>query len=374
MRITILQGAFFPVPTLLGGAVEKMWFRLGQEFAACGHDVVQVSRAHPDLAETELIDGVRHVRVHGYGQPANGLYLKWLDLLYTRRAVRHLPLDCDIVVTNTFWAPLLLPQRLRQRAYVDVARMPKGQCRWYSQAARLRANSTPVAEAIRAELPASQHGRVRMIPNPLPFNPLTQLDVADKLPQVLYAGRIHPEKGLDLLVQASQGLPPEWTLHLVGPWQTEQGGGGEAYLQRLHQLAPPGKVHFHGPVHEPALLARHYQQARLFAYPSVAEKGETFGLAPLEAMAHGCVPVVSDLACFKDFIKDGVNGRIFNHRTPNATQSLERLLLILAEDTLSCQRLAHAAFQVNASHAPGRIAEVFLKDFETLVYVPAVDA
>jgi glycosyltransferase involved in cell wall biosynthesis len=367
MRITILQGAFFPVPPLLGGAVEKMWFRLGKEFAARGHEVVQVSRAHPQLAGEEMLDGVRHVRVRGYDQPANGMHLKLLDLLYTLRAVRRVPKDSDIVVTNTFWAPWLLPKRLRSRAYIDVQRMPKGQCRWYRSAARLRANSTPVLEAIRAELPESQHGRVRMIPNPLPFDPLTHLDVAGKEQRVLYAGRIHPEKGLDLLLQASRGLPANWTLHLVGPWQTGQGGGGDAYLQRLRQLAPPGRVHFHGPVHGAAELARHYQQARLFAYPSVAEKGETFGLAPLEAMAHGCVPVVSDLACFKDFIADGVNGRIFDHRTADATQALERLLHNLAEDTGTCERLARAAFQVNASHAPGRIAEEFLEDFAGLI-------
>jgi hypothetical protein len=26
MKITIIQGAFLPVPPLLGGGVEKMWF------------------------------------------------------------------------------------------------------------------------------------------------------------------------------------------------------------------------------------------------------------------------------------------------------------------------------------------------------------
>jgi hypothetical protein len=37
MRITIVQGAFLPVPPVLGGAVEKIWFALGKEFASRGH-------------------------------------------------------------------------------------------------------------------------------------------------------------------------------------------------------------------------------------------------------------------------------------------------------------------------------------------------
>jgi glycogen synthase len=38
----------------------------------------------------------------------------------------------------------------------------------------------------------------------------------------------------------------------------------------------------------------------------VAETGEAFGVAPIEAMAYGCAPLVSNLACFRDFIEDGV--------------------------------------------------------------------
>ena len=44
MKITIVLGAFFPVPPLLGGAVEKVWFALGPEFVRRGHEVVQISR------------------------------------------------------------------------------------------------------------------------------------------------------------------------------------------------------------------------------------------------------------------------------------------------------------------------------------------
>ena len=81
MRITILQGAFLPVPPLRGGAVEKLWFEMGKQFSQQGHIVCHVSRSFPGLAKQEFIEGVRHVRVSGYDTPANGLRLKALDLL-----------------------------------------------------------------------------------------------------------------------------------------------------------------------------------------------------------------------------------------------------------------------------------------------------
>jgi len=45
--------AFLPVPPVMGGAVEKVWFALGQEFARRGHEVVLVSRALSGAGRSE---------------------------------------------------------------------------------------------------------------------------------------------------------------------------------------------------------------------------------------------------------------------------------------------------------------------------------
>jgi glycosyltransferase involved in cell wall biosynthesis len=365
MKICILQGAFFPVPPLLGGAVEKMWFQLGIEFAKLGHEVCQVSRNFKGLPNEEIIAGVRHFRVDGYHQPKLLTWLKILDALYTFRACRRVPLDADVVVTNTFWAPLLVSSRSGRLLYPDIARMPRGQCRFYASAGRLRANSTPVATAIRSELPSQEHHRVSLIPNPLPFTPPEGNPLPDKRPIILYCGRVHPEKGLDLLVRAVDDVPPEWEVRIVGPWETAQGGGGAGYVRELQSLPSGKRVTFVGPVYDPEELSTHYRAAALFCYPSVAEKGETFGLAPLEAMAWGCVPVVSDLECFKDFISDQGNGRVFDHRVPNAPAQLQKILQELTADSFQRQRLAEEALLVRQSHAPARIAQMFLADFES---------
>ena len=367
MKITILQGAFLPVPPQLGGAVEKMWFALGKEFARRGHNVVQVSRAYAAMPAEEWIDGVLHKRVGGYATPTSGVLLKWLDLRYTLRARSAVPPDSDIVITNTFWAPMLLAKHLRRRCMPDVARMPKGQMRFYAAAARLRANSTPVAEAIRQELPASQHARVVMIPNPLPFHEPPTLDLAAKKPVLLYTGRIHAEKGLDLLIQAFQLLKTDWKLQIVGPSEVQAGGSGPAYLESLQRLAAGANVEFTGPLYDAEKLSQRYAEAAIFVYPSVAEQGETFGLAPLEAMAWGCAPVVSDLACFHDFIRPEHNGLVFNHRHPDAVGLLAAAIARLQQDAGLRAALSTQALAVRQSHATSFIAAEFLREFEYII-------
>lgn len=364
MKITIIQGAFLPIPPVLGGGAEKMWYALALEFARRGHEVVYISRTYPGMPDEEWFEGVYHRRIAGYHWPTSLIKLKWLDLLYTRRVRSVVPPDSEIVVSNTFWTPLLLPAALRKRCFIDVARMPKGQMRLYYEAARLRANSTPVATAIRRELPRTQHNRVITIPNPLPFKSLPGIDFAAKKPLFLYTGRIHPEKGLDLLIRAYKSLKTSWKLRIVGPWEDKDGGGGKAYLSHLEKLAGENGIEFTGPVHDIEQLNQHYKEASVFVYPSVAERGETFGLAPLEAMAWGCTPIVSGITCFQDFITHEQNGLIFNQQGPKAVGMLERAMRMLMNDPAYRVKLATKALQVRESHATATIASYFLDAFE----------
>jgi len=371
LKIVILQGAFLPVPPLMGGAVEKMWFILGQKFSESGHEVIHISRRFKHLSTNELIDNVQHIRVAGYETPANLVLLKLLDAIYTIRAIQAAPKDADIVVTNTFWAPIFLPWVTRAKIYVDVARMPKGQMRFY-QKAHLRANSSPVATAIRAELPQALHHKVSMVPNPLPYQAISieQLhsrDLSNKKRIILFCGRVHPEKGLELLNSAIQALPNNWILKIVGPYKTAEGGGGKNYLQSLKNIFDSPKVQFIEPIYDVNQLNMLYKEASIFVYPSIAEKGETFGLAPLEAMAWSAVPVVSDIACFKDFIFHGKNGLIFDHRAENAGEQLKECVLALIHNHEKQEQLANEAIKVNISHSPDNIADLFIADFERLL-------
>lgn len=371
MKITIVLGAFFPVPPLMGGAVEKVWFALGQEFVRRGHTVVQISRAHPDLPAEETIAGVRHLRVRGAVQPRSILWLKWLDLLYSLRVRRILPM-ADILVTNTFWLPILTRTTKRGQVYVHVQRSPKGQMRWYAHVARLLAVSHAVAEQIVAQAPQLR-AKVRVIPNALPFRMDATIQ-AERARTILYVGRVHPEKGIELFLRALSYLPAEmlaaWKVRIVGPHETHLGGGGENFLRAMQTLGQRGgaRVDWPGQIFNPEKLAEEYRNSLVFVYPSVAETGEAFGVAPIEAMAYGCAPFVSNLACFRDFIADGVTGFVFDQRAVEPEKNLARRLADLLG--LSPEQIMRIGAQARAKVAQfdvEPVAQRYLEDFASLL-------
>ena len=368
MKIAIVMGAFLPVPPLMGGAVEKVWFALAQEFARRGHNVVQISRAVPELPRTETIAGVQHIRVRGFDAPASLAWLKVLDLIYSVRARFALPV-ADVIVTNTFWLPMLL-RRSRGLLYVHVARFPKGQMRFYRHASRLQTVSSAVAEAIKTEAPSLKE-KIAVIANPVATTGGQPGSITKREKIIMYAGRLHPEKGVHLLVAAFGRIAAEydeWKLVLVGPWESKFGGGGAAYRDVLEELSQqcPGRVELRAPVFEPGVLEEQLRSARLFVYPSLAEKGETFGLAPLEAMAQGCAVLVSQLACFLDFIRGGETGFVFNHRAPDPVVALQASLAGLLTNEALLAQVAEAAYRKSLEFSVERVADRYLQDFGDL--------
>lgn len=369
MKISIVQGAFLPVPALRGGAVEKIWFALGQEFARRGHEVIHYSRLCDGLPADETIAGVRHLREAGADTPASLPVLKWQDLLYTRRVARRLT-RADVVVTNTFWAPLIFSPPKHGPLWVHVQRYPKGQMLLYRRAARLQTVSTVIARAIVSQAPSTRP-RVCVIANPVPplVAPASRPERDPNL--VLFVGRLHPEKGLELLLQAARiacAAAPALRLRLVGPWETQFGGGGETFRRRLQELAAPlrHQIEFTGPVFDEAVLAAHFASAAVFVYPSLAAKGEASPVAPLEALARGCPVVTSDLACFDDTIGTGRHARRFAHEAPDAVARLAAVLVDLTTDRTAWPAASAAALARAQRFSVERIADEYLAGFAAL--------
>jgi glycosyltransferase involved in cell wall biosynthesis len=306
--------------------------------------------------------------VRGFDAVKNGVLLKVLDLIYSLRVRRTLP-DADILVTNTFWLPLLAADRAKGAVYVHVARMPKGQMRLYGRAARLQGISRAVSAAISAEV-GEARVKVATIPLPLPWTPVPHVPPLGQT--ILYVGRVHPEKGLHLLIDAAARLREEiggWRLRIVGPSAERLGGGGSRHLAELQQRAESAGVvvEWGEPVFGERELRAEYENAGIFVYPSLAERGETFGLAPLEAMSCGRPVVVSDLACFREYVRPGENGRVFDHRAPDPAAELATALrtLLGAEETRA--RYAEAALATAQEFVLARVASRYLEDFEKIV-------
>lgn len=371
MRITCVLGPYLPVPAVRGGAVEKIWLELCKEFARNGHDVTMISRRFQDFPINEMRDGIRHIRVASTDAPASKILYRLHDIIYALRVCRALPAS-EVTVTNSVSLPLLLPRTRAGIIYVSVARFPKGQLGLYKKAHRLQAVSSAVATAIRRQTPVLAE-RVRVIPNTISdtFLRLPNNSPSAKQKEVLYVGRIAREKGLDILIRAFLRMPPdlnEWTLTLLGPSRVESGGDGTSYLNELELLAESQKsrIRFEAPIFNEIALKARLKRAEIFAYPSVAEYGESFGMAPLEAMACGCAVIVSKLPCFADFIDAGENALTFDHKDKSGS-SLADQLITLMKSPETRLRLSESAQCRALSFAPSRIAQMFISDFENLI-------
>jgi len=375
MRINIVLGPFFPVPTVLGGAVEKAHLLLAPLYVAAGHQVAMISRRYGDFAADEVVSGVRHRRVTSFDRsPSMALNLP-KDLIYSLRVAAMLP-AADVTVTNSFFLPLVLPHRKAGKIYVQVGRYPKRQMGLYGRADRIQAVSHAVAEAIVEQTPGAAK-KVVTIGYAIPDIYFDGSGKSRRRKTIVFVGRLAREKGLDLLLKAfarlqrEASLPSleEWTLRIVGPHETSQGGDGEEYLHELKTLAADigPACEFVGPVFNQQSLAAEYHDATVFVYPSRAETGEALPLAPLEAMGAGCAAVVSKLRCFDDYIENGVSGLIFDHRSGQPEVELAAALRRLIEDPALAERIAAAGNRNAQNFSAQVIAEKMLDDFRAIV-------
>ena len=350
--------------------MERIWQSLCAEFARTGHDVTLISRSFGDLPNKETRDGVDYIRVQSIDAPRSKLLYRLFDVVYAARACMALPAS-DLTITNSVSLPLFIPRKRAGKIYVSVARFPKGQIAFYARADRLQAVSRAVANAILSQSP-SIAARVKVVPNALSetFTRLRQHSRGSRRREILYVGRIAREKGLDLLIDAFLKIPGhlDWRLTLLGPSDVADGGDGAEFVAGLQARGrrAQGRIVFESAIFDESTLVARMRAAEIFVYPSIAEQGKSFGMAPLEAMACGCAVVVSALACFRDFVIDGQNALVFDHGDETG-RVLATVLKRLMDSSNLRDALGVAAIYSSEKFDANRVAKLFLGDFAELI-------
>jgi glycosyltransferase involved in cell wall biosynthesis len=347
LRITIVTGFFLPVPAVSGGATERSWYGLARIFASSGHSVTFVSRSWPGPEPSEATPGLRHIRLPGFDHARHLAVNLLLDFAWGLRVSRALP-PADVVICNTISLPVWLRRAKPSAGKVSVmiGRSPKGQVRFYRGVARIYAPSSFVARQLVSEWALA---RTRVIGYPIDWPLLARSAAQVGRPVTIgFVGRLNPEKGIALLVRAARILSgrrdlPDWRLRIVGPSGINEGGGGVGWVEALKKEAAGfsgGRVEWKGPEFDAERLARLYGGMDIFCYPSLAVKGETFGVAVAESMAAGCAVVVSALGCFSDLVTHGETGLVFDHESDDSDRLLADSLGRLLADTALRRDLA----------------------------------
>lgn len=128
---------------------------------------------------------------------------------------------------------------------------------------------------------------VAIIPNGIDI-PDTRQSQRGNMRTLLYLGRIHSIKGLDMLMPAWESIQnrfPEWQLRIVGP----DNGGYLAEMKALASRLGLKRVEFTGPLVGDD-KAQAYVDAELFILPTYSEN---FGMTVAEALAAGTPAIVT---------------------------------------------------------------------------------
>jgi len=146
--------------------------------------------------------------------------------------------------------------------------------------------------------------RIVEIPLPLPDDAYAERAGAppdgSRAREVVFAGRVVPQKGLDALVRAIASLAPERR-----PRVRVFGDGPALAAARDEAVRRGVELDLQGPV-APEVVRAAYDQAALVALPS--RWAEPFGYVGIEAFARARTVVASDVGGVRSWLRDGVNG------------------------------------------------------------------
>lgn len=290
------------IPSMVGGGAERVTANLANHWAARGWKITLVTLASPSLDVYDLHPAVDRIALHLAGASGGVLVGLWQNLRRVRALRRLLRrLQPDVALAMMTDANVLLAMaakgvgvRAVGSEHVHPPQYPLG---WVWE--RLRRHTYGGLYALTALTEESaqwlrQHTnarRVVVIPNAVPWplpvglpavEPTSILRAGRHL--LLAVGRMEPQKGFDLLLEAFARLAssyPSWDLVVLGD------GAQRANLeQQLHGLGLAGRVWLPGRVGN---IGSWYEHADLYVLSS---RFEGFGNTLGEAMAHG-VPVVS---------------------------------------------------------------------------------
>ena len=319
-----------------GGPTESVP-RLCSELARLGHDITLVTLYEP----AAVLDAKVAVEVHPPRHYGGRLGLApeiWRSLRQhaSRPFILHdhglwlMPnVYAGLVAKNPNVRLIVSPRGMLSQWALNHHRWRKraawwllGQRHLLARAGAFHATAESEAEEIRR---LGYRQPVYVIPNGVevaePPCPLTR-----ERRRLVFLSRIHPVKGIDLLLRAWQALHLrflDWDLVVAGP-------DNEGHLEQMRRLAGQlrlERVSFPGPAYGQAKRDLLFS-ADLFVLPT---RSENFGLVIAEALAHGVPVVTSTNAPWKDLVAHRC-GWWIDLGMPELSAALSEAMALSADD------------------------------------------
>ena len=167
---------------------------------------------------------------------------------------------------------------------------------------------------------------------------------------VIFAGRLVQEhKRPDLAARAFRALAeefPHWRMEFAGPDMPQPEGRTTWQLCEGHLTdLDPTRWHYHGalPFDE---MEKLYRRAKVIVVPS---RFESFGMVAIEAMHHGCVPLVSDQTA----LIDATASPELEFRNGDLGDMVDKLRILMGDE---------ASWRQGSDYCRARAVQVFNRD------------
>jgi D-inositol-3-phosphate glycosyltransferase len=258
----------------------------------------------------------------------------------------------------------------------------KAECYLCTAADRITA-STKVEQQQLIRYYGAGSSRIRIVPPGVDtsrFHPIEQsyaksvIGIPQDQRMVLFAGRIEPLKGVDILFRAmailrdrlsrSDELAQDVCVAVIGGDPSEQGLRENDEMARLHDLRDElglnNLITFLG-AHDQDTLQFYYAAADCLVMPS---HYESFGMVALEAMACGTPVVVSDVGGLSQLVRHNQTGFRVRAKDPAAVaDAIERLL----SNEVLRRRMGHRAACYAEDYSWTKIVDKLIGVYEEIL-------
>jgi len=363
MKIIQTPARFYP---FIGG-VENYVYYLSKELVKLGHDINVVCANEPEVAENEIINGIKVKRLPYMGKIANTNITPYLpsalsnedfDIIHT-----HVPTpwsaDWSNIISKFKKKPLIVTY------HNDV--IGTGIVHYIAGFYNFTALKSLLNEADRIIITQTSYlqsspylkkyeNKIDVIPIGVDTEKFKSFNVNKCKHTIFFLSLLdefHKYKGLDYLLKALKNVKKE-----IPDVKLIIGGKGKLlgyYRKMAYDFGLKDNVEFHGFIPEKK-IAEYYSKCCVFVLPSISSKQEGFGIVALEALACETPIISTEIVGVASDVKKSKSGIIIPPK--DVDKLVKAIVKILNNENLSKEMGRNGRKLVKTSYTWYKVAKM----------------